>query len=120
MIYHPLAGTPFGTALELCVALAILCWILSLLTRDYSWVDRLWPVVPRVYCPIADSVLKSQVSRIDTMTVLTVLKQARLREVHMKPVVGAQLTVSGSFLSLSDGHCPKGQRESHRNPTAMS
>ena len=54
MIQYPLAGTSLGIALEQFVALAIL----SLLTKDYSWLSRLWSVVPRVYCPIVDSVLE--------------------------------------------------------------
>ncbi len=25
------------------------CWVLSLITRDTSWVDRAWSIVPVVY-----------------------------------------------------------------------
>jgi len=28
---------------------AVACWLTSVLTREYSWVDRLWSVVPVVY-----------------------------------------------------------------------
>jgi steroid 5-alpha reductase family enzyme len=28
---------------------AVACWILSLLTREHSWVDRIWSIVPFVY-----------------------------------------------------------------------
>lgn len=30
-------------------AAAAFCWVASLVTRDHSWVDRLWSVVPVVY-----------------------------------------------------------------------
>ena len=35
--------------LEVCAGAAALCWALSVLTREYSWVDRLWSVMPAVY-----------------------------------------------------------------------
>ena len=41
---HPLAGIPFGVALDLCIVLAAGAWLLSVVTRDYSWVDRLWSI----------------------------------------------------------------------------
>ncbi len=78
MIQHPLSGTPFGTALELCIALAMLCWILSVLTRDYCWVERLWTVVPAVYCLIVASDLEFQDARVNAMTVLVILWSIRL------------------------------------------
>lgn len=40
---------PLRLALALCAALALSCWLLSLATREYSWVDRLWSIVPPVY-----------------------------------------------------------------------
>lgn len=78
MIDHPLAATPYGTALELCVALAVVCWALSLLTRDASWVDRLWSVMPAVYCLIVAADLEFQSARVNVMTGLAVLWGARL------------------------------------------
>lgn len=36
-------------ALALCVAVVLLCWIASLITREYSWTDRAWSVFPPVY-----------------------------------------------------------------------
>ena len=35
-INHPLVGTPYGFALDLCIVLAMGCWVLSILTREYS------------------------------------------------------------------------------------
>jgi steroid 5-alpha reductase family enzyme len=36
-------------AMLVCVALACLAWLLSLATREYSWVDRLWSLAPPGY-----------------------------------------------------------------------
>lgn len=44
LIPHPFQGTPYGETLDLAVVLAIACWLLSVLTREYSWVDRVLPV----------------------------------------------------------------------------
>ena len=32
-----------------CGAVAALCWLLSVLTREYSFVDRIWSIVPPIY-----------------------------------------------------------------------
>jgi steroid 5-alpha reductase family enzyme len=32
-----------------CTVVAALCWILSLLTREYSWTDRVWSVTPPLF-----------------------------------------------------------------------
>jgi steroid 5-alpha reductase family enzyme len=32
-----------------CIAAIAACWLLSVLTREYSWVDRLWSVMPPLY-----------------------------------------------------------------------
>ena len=78
VIDHPLAGTPYGTALELCVVLAAVCWVLSLLTRDHSWVDRLWSIVPAVLCVIVAVDLGFDSPRVNIMTALAVLWGLRL------------------------------------------
>ena len=39
IINHPLTGTPFGTALDLCLVLAAALWS-DAVTRDLLWVDR--------------------------------------------------------------------------------
>ena len=48
----PLSGTPFGIALEVCALLAVAAWLLSIITREISWIDRLWSICPAVYCLI--------------------------------------------------------------------
>jgi steroid 5-alpha reductase family enzyme len=35
--------------ISICAAVAAACWILSLATKEYSWVDRIWSIVPIVY-----------------------------------------------------------------------
>ena len=75
---HPLAGTPFGAALELCIVLAATAWLLSVVTRDYSWVDRLWSLCPPVYCLIVAAALGFGAARVNLMTVLACLWGARL------------------------------------------
>ncbi len=32
-----------------CATVAFACWLLSIVTREYSWVDRLWSIVPIGY-----------------------------------------------------------------------
>ena len=77
-INHPLVGTPYGYALNLCIALAIVCWVLSILTREYSWTDRLWSIAPAVYCLIVAVDLEFQSARVNIMTVLATLWGIRL------------------------------------------
>ena len=77
-INHPLVGTPYGSALDLCIVLATTCWVLSILTRECSWVDRLWSVVPAVYCLIVASDLEFQSARVNVMTLLATMWAIRL------------------------------------------
>ena len=77
-IDHPLVGTPYGAALDLCIVLATTSWVLSILTREYSWVDRLWSVVPAVYCLIVASDLEFQSVRVNVMTALATMWAIRL------------------------------------------
>ena len=78
LIAHPLTGTPFGAALDLCLILAAICWVLSLVTRDYSWVDRLWQIAPGVYCLMVAADLDFESTRVNVMTALVLLWGARL------------------------------------------
>lgn len=36
-------------AIYMCIGFATLCWLLSVITKEYSWVDRLWSITPVVY-----------------------------------------------------------------------
>jgi steroid 5-alpha reductase family enzyme len=53
-------------------------WISSLLTREYSWVDRLWSIVPVVYVWIFAAFAGLADVRLDVMAVLVTLWGARL------------------------------------------
>lgn len=57
---------------------AAACWILSLITRDTSWVDRLWSIVPAVYVWIFAGAAGFADIRLDVMGVLVTLWAARL------------------------------------------
>ncbi len=62
-------------------AASAVCWVLSLLTRDTSWVDRAWSLVPVVYVWIfAGTALTTGVdsARLVLMAVLVTLWGARL------------------------------------------
>lgn len=41
--------TSLDINLWICGAAAAACWLASVVTREYSWVDRLWSIVPVVY-----------------------------------------------------------------------
>ena len=77
-IPHPLVGTPMGAALDLCVILAALCWLAAVITREYSWVDRLWSLCPPIYCLIVAFANDFGSTRVNLMTALAVLWGARL------------------------------------------
>lgn len=60
---------------------SVLCWVLSLITRDTSWVDRAWSIVPVLYAWIlAGGALAAGVEsgRVVLMSVLVTLWGARL------------------------------------------
>ena len=77
-IPHPLVGTPMGAALDLCIVLFVLCWLAAVVTREYSWVDRLWSICPPVYCLIVAFSSGFEISRVNVMTVLALLWGLRL------------------------------------------
>lgn len=75
---HPLAGTPMGTALDLCIVLAATIWILSVITREYSWIDRSWSICPLLYCLVVAASVSFQSPRVALMTTLVALWSIRL------------------------------------------
>ena len=77
-IEHPFWDVPFGTALIVCLVLAAAAWLASLITREVSWVDRLWSLCPPIYCLIVLVETGLDSMRINLMTVLVVLWGARL------------------------------------------
>ena len=78
LIPHPLTGTPFGAALDLAILLGALALVLSLLTREYGWVDRFWSLSPPIFCLIVAADAGFESARLNLMTVLITLWSARL------------------------------------------
>ena len=75
---HALTGTPIGTALDLCMVLCVILWLLSVITRNYSWVDRVWSILPLLYCLLTIFALDSFSPRVLLMTILVGLWSVRL------------------------------------------
>ena len=61
-----------------CAALAAACWLLSVVTRNYSWVDRLWSIAPPLYVGWFAAQAGFADARLDLMTALSALWGARL------------------------------------------
>jgi steroid 5-alpha reductase family enzyme len=59
-------------------AVAAFCWVASLITRDHSWVDRLWSIVPVVYVWIFAGAAGFGDARLNIMAGLVTLWGARL------------------------------------------
>ncbi len=78
LIAHPLRGTPFGTALDLCLILAALGWLWGTVRREYSWIDRVWTLCPPLYCLIVAAATDFASPRVNLMMALVVLWSARL------------------------------------------
>src|SRR5690606_29122596 len=72
---------PLVVVLIVAGASCLFCWIASLLTRDTSWVDRLWSIVPAVYVwifAVAALGTDGDAARTLLMAVLVTLWAARL------------------------------------------
>ena len=69
---------PLDLVLLVALAASVLAWVLSLVTHDHSWVDRLWSVLPVVYVWVfaVDAGLGDV--RLTVMAVLVTLWGARL------------------------------------------
>jgi steroid 5-alpha reductase family enzyme len=72
--FHP----SVQTALFICIGAIVLSWLLSLLTREYSWVDRLWSIMPPVYVAWFALSADQPDARIVIMAALVALWGARL------------------------------------------
>lgn len=69
---------PLVAAFVACAALAVGCWIASLLTKNYSQVDRLWSVLPVLYVFHFGAHSGFSEVRLVIMTLLALLWGARL------------------------------------------
>lgn len=62
----------------MCVGVCALTWLLSLLTREYSWVDRIWSIIPVAYLWIFAGATGFLNTRLTLMAVLVTLWGVRL------------------------------------------
>lgn len=62
----------------MCAVVFALCWGLSLVFREYSWVDRIWSVVPPIYVGLFAHAAGWSDPRLVIMTILTTLWGVRL------------------------------------------
>ena len=69
---------PLVTALVVAGGFSALCWVLSLLTREYSWVDRLWSITPPLYAIHFAAYAGFGDARLNLMAALVVLWGVRL------------------------------------------
>jgi steroid 5-alpha reductase family enzyme len=69
-------------AVQLCLGVTgtawLITWLLSVVTREYSWVDRIWSIIPVVYLAIFAGAAGFSDARLDTMFALSALWGARL------------------------------------------
>ncbi|MBB4684280.1 DUF1295 domain-containing protein [Amycolatopsis jiangsuensis] len=68
----------FQVCLWVFAAVCLVCWLLSVLTREYSWVDRIWSLVPVAYAGIFAGHAGFADVRLDVLFVLVALWGARL------------------------------------------
>src|SRR5579862_6202245 len=69
----PLQGAALG-----CAALALTCWLTSIVTGNVSQVDRLWSIAPPLYVAWFASQAGFRDLRLDVMALLTAAWGARL------------------------------------------
>lgn len=69
---------PLFVVIAVAGAVAAFCWVASLVSRDHSWVDRLWSIVPVVYVWIFAGAAGFADARLDLMAALVTLWGARL------------------------------------------
>ncbi len=70
--------TPLLVVLLLAAAASAFAWIASLITRDTSWVDRLWSILPVAYLWVYAGAAGLADPRLDLMAALGTLWGARL------------------------------------------
>ncbi|EYF04773.1 DUF1295 domain-containing protein [Chondromyces apiculatus] len=73
-----ITARPLTTAVAVLLAAVLLCWILQCITRNYSWVDRLWSVMPGIYAWIFALWNPNRDGRIVLMAVLVTAWCVRL------------------------------------------
>jgi steroid 5-alpha reductase family enzyme len=70
--------SPLLAVVIVILVVCAFCWIASLITKDTSWVDRIWSIVPVVYVCIFAIGAGLSDARLDVMAALVTLWGARL------------------------------------------
>ncbi|MEO8527573.1 MAG: DUF1295 domain-containing protein [Pseudolysinimonas sp.] len=70
--------SPLFVVIIVAGAVAVFCWVASVISHDNSWVDRLWSIVPVVYVWIFAGAAGFTDARLDVMAGLVTLWGARL------------------------------------------
>lgn len=70
--------SPLLVVALVAVGVCLFTWITSLITREHSWVDRLWSIVPVVYVWIFAAAAGLGDTRLTVMAILVTLWGARL------------------------------------------
>lgn len=69
---------PFIVCLWILAAVCLVTWVLSLITNEHSWVDRIWSLVPLAYVWVFAGFAGLQDPRLNLMAGLVTLWGARL------------------------------------------
>jgi steroid 5-alpha reductase family enzyme len=70
--------TPLVAVLIIAAVVCAFTWITSLITKEHSWVDRLWSIVPVVYVWVFAAFAGLADARLNVMAILVTLWGARL------------------------------------------
>jgi steroid 5-alpha reductase family enzyme len=70
--------SPLLIVMFVAAVVSACCWIASLITKDTSWVDRIWSIVPVIYVWIVAISAGLADARLDVMAVLVTLWGIRL------------------------------------------
>jgi steroid 5-alpha reductase family enzyme len=70
--------SPLQVSLVIYAAVCLATWLLSLLTREYSWVDRAWSLIPIAYVAVFAAAAHFRDARLDVMAVLVTAWGLRL------------------------------------------
>ncbi|MEM7437435.1 MAG: DUF1295 domain-containing protein, partial [Myxococcota bacterium] len=73
-----LSTDPLETAIWASLGFGALCWVLSVLTREYSWVDRLWSITPVLYSVHFAAYAGFDDPRLNLMAILVTIWGVRL------------------------------------------
>ena len=77
-IFPTLSPSPYLDAFSICLGITAATWLLSVLTREYSWVDRIWSIAPAVYAIYVAEAAHFENPRLNIMTALITLWAIRL------------------------------------------